>query len=215
MIEKYILKLDDVHSSRMAMAALIQMGDEAVPALIAAIPDANQHLFSAIRQVLGQIGAIAPLVQAMAGADPQLRLRLIDCLASIPNPAIVEPLAQQLLAEEDEVALHTAVHLCESRLEGTQEALRSALQHKNEWVSVRVLTVLVQCDDQRVVPMIVDSLKDERALVRAMAVRAVRGLVESEVLGASEAIDILRLMKRDKDVLVQHTAHQMLAELEE
>lgn len=196
---------------REAAKALGEIKDpRAVPALIEALRDENANVRMYAAYALGEIRepqSVDALQQALDDPEWCARDQVLWALGQIDGDQIAGPVVAALKTPDADVdGLAWLIRQLEDA--AVVPHLAALLQHENEEVRMRAVTVLGQLDGGAATDALVGALEDEQPAIRRNAVAA---LVR---IGGDRALEPLKaLAKREEDPSVREAARQAVVEL--
>lgn len=194
------------------MLLLVEIGDPRP--LVAALPSAPRHIRRHLRTILSQIGgaAVPPLAALLQTTNSADHSAAIEALAAIDDPAAHDLLLDIAALPDDQNAMLAILALIDNGFnEDVLARILRLLHHPDEWLATRAFTTLLQLEDAGVVVLVAKVLRDERPFLRSMAVRAIPSLVARGYLPLLDGREVLAMMKRDENAIVQAAAAQSLA----
>ena len=158
-----------------AARAIIEVGEAAVPPLLAALEDANPPVRALAADALGMIAdvrAVEPLGEALANDEPLVRAAAVQALGGIPCDEAVAALAAAARDPEqyDEIRRDAAEQIAEWGERGL--VLLQILREGDPLAracAARALASWPDLEDEQVLSALTDALKDADARVVAMA----------------------------------------------
>jgi HEAT repeat protein len=174
------LKDERVEVRRLAVEALVRIGESAVPALGEALKDQGEWVRVGAAEALGRIGpeaksAVPALVEALKDQIVGVRRRAAEALGIIGSEAksAVPALVEALKGQDAEVREGAAEALGRIGPEAKSAvpALGEALKDQDKWVRLRAAEALgiIGPAAKSAVPALVEALKDQDVWVRQEA----------------------------------------------
>jgi len=175
---------------------------QALPYLMVALSDpfwwyereqAAEVLLKAI-EGMGTV-AVDKLLEALHDSEGTVRRFAATLLGRIGEPRAIEPLGMALYDTHFEVGAAAAESLAGFGPPGLK-LLAEALHHPEAWLRQHAITGLTLSGDQRIVPAILEMLKDPEREVQKQAIQSLGKLKDPRALPALQAIAIDR---RDRE----------------
>jgi len=196
-----------------AVAALTEIGPEAVPALIEALEDEDKMARRNAAKALGRMGAgakeAAPaLLKALNDDDFDVRLNATEALGGMGADA-VPALSQGLEAADATIRRNAAVALTKMGPEAKEALpkLNKALADEDEAVRKKAIAAISAIGDSSggAATALRDAAGDEDAFVRKNAILALaeRGAGEASALGAALSDDNIEIRNTASAALVE------------
>lgn len=162
-------------SSPRIAAALVALGEDAVPACIEALGDESQNLRGWAAQVLGQVGdprGVGPLVQRLDDRSAAVRLAATEALGRLGDRAAVAPLATAVVRDPaPQVRAEAARALGRIGESASAGPLVEALRDPDYWTRLRAVEAI-----ERIGPsdpeLLVAACRDEAPEVASVAAAA-------------------------------------------
>jgi HEAT repeat protein/beta-lactamase regulating signal transducer with metallopeptidase domain len=183
----------------------------AVPALLAALKDADVEVRRAASQSLGNLQdsrAVPGLIDALKDSDAEVRANSAEALGNLEDPRAVSGLTVALKDNSTEVrrrALEALANMPESQR--PVDAFIQALSDSNADVRQAAVEAVSDLEDKRAVRPLIKLLSDPSADVRHQAAHALGNMQDPS------AADPLAAALRDSDSDVRSAAASSLAEL--
>ncbi len=184
----------------------------AVPALIAALGDADASVRVAAAQSLGQLEdprAVAPLIAATRDANVKVRSAAYGALSNFEDPRIVDPMIAALTDTDPDVRREAAQTLGNLEDKRALAPLQGALTDSDADVRRAAAQSLGELQDPAAAPALAAALKDQNAEVRRAAAQSLGEL------GLTTAPPALIGALKDADPEVRRAAAQSLGEIQD
>jgi HEAT repeat protein len=139
--------------------------------------------------------AVDPLLEALTDSEMTVRRFAARLLGSIKDPRAIEPLGLALYDMHFEVGQVAAESLAGFGPAGLK-LLAEALHHPEAWLRQHAIAGLALSGDKRIVPPILEMLKDPEREVQKQAIQALGELKDERARSALQAIAIDR---RDRE----------------
>jgi ParB family chromosome partitioning protein len=163
--------------ARAALDELAARGPESsaqiARALDAPSPEVRKHAFEWLEK-LAPKGSLDPLIAALASAHADLRLGVIERLATSVDPRVDEALRRALGSEHDDLRLRAAELLARKKDPRTADVLGAFLRHDDDAIVERAGDALVLLRPEDGVPVLAGWM-DERAVESRAAAIALLG----------------------------------------
>jgi HEAT repeat protein/beta-lactamase regulating signal transducer with metallopeptidase domain len=183
-----------------------------VPALIAALKDADPKVRTAAAQSLGELEdprAIPGLIEASHDADAEVRSAALQSLSRFDDPRVVDPMILALKDPNRDVRQNAAQSLGRFNDPRAVRPLMAALADSSADVRMSAAQSLGELHDPQALPGLAGALKDPKADVRQAAAQS---LGELELKSAPQVlIDALA----DPDADVRQAVAQTLGEIQD
>ena len=188
-------------------AAAMALGEtrhpQAIPYLVLALRDpfwwyeregAAEALLKAI-EGMGTL-AVAALLEALTDSEGTVRRYAARLLGQIHDPRAIQPLGLALYDTHFEVGKVAAESLAGFGPPGLK-VLAEALHHPEAWLRQHAIAGLTLSGDKRIIPVILDMLKDPDREVQKQAIQSLGILKDSRAVPTLQAIAIDR---RDREM---------------
>lgn len=200
-------------------AAAIAFGETshpgAVPYLMLALRDPfwwyeREQAADALLEAIESLGTLAvdALVEALTDSEGTVRRYAAKLLGQILDPRAIQPLGLALYDTHFEVGKVVAESLARFGPLGLK-VLAEALRHPEAWLRQHAIAGLALSGDKRIVPVILDMLKDPDREVQKQAIQALGELKDVRAIPSLQAIAIDR---REKEIYT--LARQALEKLQ-
>ena len=176
---------------------------QAIPFLMIALEDpfwwyererAAEPLLEAI-EGMGTM-AVEPLLEALTDKEGTVRRFAASSLGHIKDPRAVQPLGMALYDTHFEVGKAVAESLAGFGPPGLK-ILAEALHHPETWLRQHAIAGLTLSGDKRIVPVILDMLKDPEREVQKQAIQSLGTLQDTRAIPALQNI---ALDRRDREM---------------
>jgi ParB family chromosome partitioning protein len=184
---------------RLSLDEWAERGASAKPRIVAALnarlPEVRKYAFDLLEKLSGE-GSFEPLLAALASDFSDLRLGVIERLASSDDPRVVAALTKALESDHDDLRLRSAELLAQRRQDLSTSVLGTFLRSENEAQRERAIEALTPLASIEAVRTLGARLEDaDEALTTKLV----------EALGATrnpDAIDVLTgLFSKDSESL--------------
>lgn len=190
-------------------AAAIALGEtlhsQAVPYLMFALRDPfwwyeREQAAEVLLKAIGKMGAqaVEPLLEALIDEEKTVRRYAAWLLGQIQDPRAIQPLGMALYDTHFEVGRVAAEALARFGPPGLK-VLAETLRHPEAWLRQHAIAGLTLSGDQRIVPVILDMLKDLDREVQKQAIQALGALKDVRAVSSLQAIAMDR---RDREMSV-------------
>jgi HEAT repeat protein len=187
---------------------------QAIPYLMIALRDPfwwyeREQAADALLEAIAGMGtaAVEPLLEALNDSEGTVRRFAAMLLGRIKDSRAVKPLGMALYDTHFEVGRVAAESLAGFGPVGLK-VLAEALHHPEAWLRQHAIAGLTLSGDKRIVPVILDMLKDPEREVQKQAIQSLGALKDIRALPALQAIAIDR---RDQEMY--KLARQAIEEL--
>jgi HEAT repeat protein len=187
---------------------------QAIPYLMIALRDPfwwyeREQAADALLEAIAGMGAAAvePLLEALNDSEGTVRRFAAMLLGRIKDPRAIKALGMALYDTHFEVGRAVAESLAGFGPVGLK-VLAEALHHPEAWLRQHAIAGLTLSGDKRIVPVILDMLKDPEREVQKQAIQSLGALKDARALPALQAIAIDR---RDQEMY--KLARQAIEEL--
>lgn len=188
-------------------AAAIALGEtqhpQAIPYLLLALRDPfwwyeREQAADVLLQAIEGMGTVAvdPLLEALSDKEGAVRRFAARLLGRTRDPRAIRPLGMALYDTHFEVGQAAAESLAGFGPAGLK-VLAEALHHPEAWLRQHAIAGLTLSGDKRIVPVILDMLKDPDREVQKQAVRSLGQLKDTRAIPALQALAIDR---RDREI---------------
>ncbi len=184
----------------------------AVPALIAALSDADANVRMAAANSLGQLEdprAIPALIAASRDSNAQVRSAAFNALTNFQDPRILEPMITALKDPDADVRQRAAQTLGSLQDKRALQPLAAALADSSADVRQSAAQSLGELQDPAAAGALAAALKDSKPDVRQAAAQALGEL------GLTTAPPALIAALKDADADVRQAAAQSLGEIQD
>jgi HEAT repeat protein len=182
-IGKLLAKLRDADEREAALAALVAIGEPAIPALSAALRDSDPDVRFAAVETLESIKTAAvvdPLLSSLQDGEDVIRLRGVEALGTVGDRRAVEPLLQRYASDDDDqVRYEILTSLGKIGDPRARELLLAELKSSDRYVRMWAMDALCTMRDQRAAELAVSLLQDSEAFVRQQVLRACDAILDS------------------------------------
>ncbi len=203
---------DDI--SFWAQKVLAQFGDKAVQTLIDSLADkSDANMRKSAIVALGKIGTTAslkPLLEIIESLQVEECEYVVDALADIKNPELVERLLEYTATCKDEQILTWVAKIIINVGEHGKPVFFRFLKHESKEVRYWVAKVLSTLEGKDVLRALLFCLKDAEPEVRCVAIQSLESIGEG-----LEVVPFIVKMLEDEDLTVRHEAYKMLGKLGE
>lgn len=188
-------------------AAAVALGEtrhpRAIPYLMIALRDPfwwyeREQAAVALLNAIEGMGTlvIETLLEALTDKEGTVRRYAARMLGNIRDPRAIQPLGMALYDTHFEVGKAAAESLARFGPSGLK-VLAEALHHPEVWLRQHAIAGLTLSGDKRIVPIILDMLKDPVRDVQKQAIQSLGALKDSRALPALQAI---ALDRRDREM---------------
>lgn len=197
-----------------AQKVLAQFGDKAVQTLIDSLADkADANMRKSAIVALGKIGTTAslkPLIEIIESQHVEECETVVDALADIKNPELVERLLDYTAKCTDEQVLNWVAKIIINVGEAGKPVFFKSLRHESKEIRFWVAKVLATLEGQDVLRALLFCLKDVEPEVRIQAIQSLESMGEG-----FETVPYLVKMLEDAELTVRHEAYKLLGKLGE
>lgn len=176
---------------------------EAIPFLMIALEDPfwwyeRERAAEPLLEAIEGMGAMAvdPLLEALTDKEGTVRRFAARLLGHIKDPRAVQPLGMALYDTHFEVGKAVAESLAGFGPPGLK-VLAEALHHPETWLRQHAIAGLTLSGDKRIVPVILDMLKDPDREVQKQAIQSLGTLQDTRAVPALQKI---ALDRRDREM---------------
>jgi HEAT repeat protein len=172
---------------RLAIDALCQMGEPALPALIEALESDDDYIRERAASTLGtlQDKQIVPsLINTLDDTSYEVRVAAINALAILQDKQAIPHLIEAFYGSSSEVhraAIDALVALQDNQ---TIALLAEALHESNDQVRLTAIDALVALQDKQAVPPLIEALRDPNETIRIVAIKALAALQDKQAIPA-------------------------------
>lgn len=166
-----------------AQAALVALGEPAVPALSEALRDPDPEVRLAAIETLERIQTatvVEPLLAAAQDREAVVRLRAVEALGMVPDPRTVQRLMTQYHSDDDDQVryeiLTTLGKIGDPRAAGL---LMAETKSRDRYVRMWAMDGLCTMRDERAPALAVSLVKDPEPYVRQQVLRSCAALLDT------------------------------------
>ena len=190
-----LLEDPQIEARQAAATALSETGhQQAVPYLLLALRDPfwwyeREGAADSLLKAIDGMGTmvIETLLEALTDNEGTVRRFAARLLGQIQDPRAIQPLGMALYDTHFEVGKTAAESLAMFGPQGLK-VLAEALHHPEAWLRQHAIAGLTLSGDKRIVPIILDMLKDPDREVQKQAIRSLGALKDSRTLSALQPI---------------------------
>lgn len=197
-----------------AQKVLAQFGDKAVQTLIDSLEDkSDANMRKSAIVALGKIGTTAslkPLLEILEQLNVDECDAVVEALAGIKNPELVERLLDYTVKCTDEQVLNWVVKIIINVGEAGKPVFFKSLRHESKEIRFWVAKVLATLEGKDVLRALLFCLKDPEPEVRVQAIQSLESIGEG-----FEVVPYIVKMLEDGEILVRHEAYKLLGKLGE